>query len=315
MKPSRRDFLGSAVGSAVSSPLGGQSAARKMRICLSTGMIGVRASLMEAVRLASQYGFEAVELGLGEVAALSDSAMSQLRDELKAKGLELGAGGISVPVGRAQEQFTAWISDLSKLAAAFQRAGGKRVVTWIACAHDKLTYLQNFRLHVTRIGQVAAVLGDHGISFGLEYVGPKTAWSRQRYPFIHTMQETKELIAETGKRNLGFLLDSWHWYTAGETPADILSLRNEEIVGVHLNDAPAGIPVDQQVDNRRAMPAATGVIDVGGFLGALQQVGYDGPVAAEPFDAELRQLGPDQALQRTMDAMRKAFALTKSSVS
>ena len=51
------------------------------------------------------------------------------------------------------------------------------------------------------------------------------------------------------------------------------------------------------------------MIDTGVFLNALHQVGYDGPVVAEPFDAELRKLPPDEALTRTAQAMQKAFAL------
>ena len=51
-------------------------------------------------------------------------------------------------------------------------------------------------------------------------------------------------------------------------------------MSVDLNDAPAGIPVDEQVDNKRELPAATGVIDVKAFLGCLKEIGYKGPVRA-----------------------------------
>ena len=44
----------------------------------------------------------------------------------------------------------------------------------------------------------ARVLRDHEQRFGLEYVGPKTSWTAKRYPFVHSMAETKELIAEIG---------------------------------------------------------------------------------------------------------------------
>ena len=45
-----------------------------------------------------------------------------------------------------------------------------------------------------------------------------------RFPFVHTMAEMKELIAEIGRDNVGLVLDSWHWYTAGETDADMKAL-------------------------------------------------------------------------------------------
>ncbi len=57
------------------------------------------------------------------------------------------------------------------------------------------------------------------------------------------------------------MLDSWHWYLAGETEADLLALNNKEIILVDLSDVPSGIPMDQQEDFSRELPATTGIID------------------------------------------------------
>jgi len=167
--------------------------------------------------------------------------------------------------------------------------------------------MANLRIHARRLREAAGILKDHGIRFGLEYVGPKTSWSTRRYPFVHTMAEMKELMAEIDRPNVGFVLDSWHWYTAGETKKDLLTLRADQVVSVDLNDAPAGIPVDQQADGKRELPAATGVIDAASFLGALQAIGYDGPVRAEPFNDAVRKMPPAEALAATKAAIDKAF--------
>jgi sugar phosphate isomerase/epimerase len=82
-------------------------------------------------------------------------------------------------------------------------------------------------------------------------------------------------------------------------------------VACDLNDAPAGLAVDEQMDLRRELPAATGVIDVQTFLQALVQIGYDGPVRAEPFNEALNAMDNEAAVTATADAMRKAFALVK----
>ena len=79
-----------------------------------------------------------------------------------------------------------------------------------------------------------------------------------------------------------------------------------------LNDAPAGIPVDQQLDSQRELPAATGVIDLKAFLGSLVAIGYDGPVRAEPFNKTLNQMDNDDAIAATSAALRKAFALVEA---
>jgi len=295
-----------AIADDIKRPAGG-ARARKFKVCLSPGLIGVKANLKESIDLAARFGFEAIEPVAGELGSMSDDALKQLRDSMKSKKIVWGATSISSPFARSDDDFKGVLGKLPDVAAAMQRVGARRVATWVLPGENKLTYLENFRRHAKRVREIARIFGDHDLVFGLEYVGPRTSWSRSRFPFIHTLREMRELIAETGCKNVGLLLDSWHWYTAGETPGDLNTLRNEDIVAVHLNDAPSGVAIDQQVDNRRTLPAATGVIDIGAFFNALIAVGYDGPVAAEPFDNSLRELPPEQAVQRTSEAIKKAL--------
>ena len=109
--------------------------------------------------------------------------------------------------------------------------------------------------------------------------------------------------------NVGLLVDSWHWYTSHGTVEELVQLSNKDIVHVHVNDAPAGVKVDEQVDNRRGLPATTGVIDMKGFINALVKIGYDGPVEVEPFDQDLRKLEPDTAVQKTAESLGRVWDL------
>ena len=278
---------------------------------LGCGHIGVAADQRQAMRFAQQYGFEAVEPAPGFLNKLSDAELQELLADLEAKKLVWAAAGLPLDFRGDEARFREGLERLGEFARGLERAGVSRVATWLSPSHRSLTYVANFRQHARRLREAAKVLADHGQRLGLEYVGPKTSWTAGRFPFIHTMAEMKDLIAEIGRDNVGFLLDSWHWYTAEETEADLLALQGRDVVACHLNDAPQGIPVDQQVDNRRALPCATGVIDLKGFLGALVKIGYDGPIVAEPFSKELRVLAPEEAVAATAAAMKKAFALVQ----
>jgi sugar phosphate isomerase/epimerase len=150
---------------------------------------------------------------------------------------------------------------------------------------------------------------DHGIKFGLEYLGMRTMLNQNRYPFISTMEECRDLIATTGQRNVGFVLDSFHWYCANENIEDIRSLSPSEVVVVDINDARSGFTRETQVDGKRELPLATGVIDLKSFLQGLVDIGYDGPVRTEPFNQELNKMDDAPALQTNMKAIRKALAL------
>ena len=79
-----------------------------------------------------------------------------------------------------------------------------------------------------------------------------------------------------------------------------------------MNDAPAGRPKDEMKDSPREMPGATGVIDIAGFLRALKEIGYDGPVTPEPFKNELKDLPNDEArLKLVGKAMNEIFHKAK----
>jgi len=315
---SRREFLAvgglGALGVATLSPPAEAKAAaelpeRKFYMLLSCGRIGVKASFPESVDLAVKYGFEGVDPNAEYFSRLSDDELKRLLDELKSKNLRLGAAGLPVDFRKDEATFNEGLKKLPAVAATLEKAGVTRVSTWIMPCSNELTYLQNFRSHASRLRLCATILQDHGQRLGLEYVSPKTLWTSQKQPFLHTLSETKELLVAIGTDNLGVQLDSWHWFNAGENEADLLTLRNQDIVTVDLNDAPAGIPLEKQVDSARELPAATGVIPVKVFLGALRKIGYDGPIQAEPFNAALRAMPTEQAVAATAAAMKKALAL------
>ena len=282
---------------------------RKMTLCLTPGSIGVSADQRQTIELAAHHGFEAVEPFGSYLATLSDAEIDNLTGTLKAKGLVWGAAGLPVEFRQDDARFERTIGSLPGVAKALRTAGVQRVGTWLSPGHNSLTYLQNLRLHTKRLGEAAKVLKDHGLRLGLEYVGTQTSRINRKYPFVQTMAEMRELIGAIAMGNVGLVLDSWHWWTAGDTAADIQALQNEDVVSVDLNDAPAGVPKEQQLDGKRELPCATGVIDVATFLTALQRIGYDGPVRAEPFNKALNDLDNDAACEAALKAMRKAFQL------
>lgn len=303
-------FVAASAGGGLSAQ---ENSRRKMTINLMPGMIGVRANQREVIELAHAHGFESVEAMGGELARMSADEIKELLETMRSKRVVFGAAGLPVDFRGEESKHEEGLRELPKIAEALQHAKVTRMGTWIMPGHNSLTHLQNLKQHGKRLRQIADILGERKIQLGLEYVGTKTLRDRFQYEFVHTMAETKELIAEIGAKNVGFILDSWHWWNANETDQDILTLKAEQIVACDLNDAPAGKPKEQQIDGQRELPLATGVIPVESFLNALQKLGYDGPVRAEPFNKPLNDLENEEACAKTFDAMQRAFALIKVS--
>lgn len=288
------------------------SSTREFTLDLRCGSIGVKANQIEAIELAAKHGFESVNAEPAYLAKLSAAERLELIGKLEEHELVWGAAGLPVEFRRDEATFRGGAQNLPKLAAALQDAGVTRVGTYLMPCHDELTYTANLRQHARRLRECAKILADHGQRLGLEYVGPKTLWTSRRYPFVHCMAETKDLIDEIGENNVGFVLDSWHWFTADESVDDLKALSNKDIVACDLNDAPKGKSLDEQIDNQRELPSATGVIDLKSFLQTLVAVGYDGPIRAEPFNQSLNEMENDQAIAATAEAMKKSFALVES---
>ncbi|MBI2942176.1 MAG: sugar phosphate isomerase/epimerase [Chloroflexi bacterium] len=275
---------------------------------LSAGAIGVRAPLAEVIELARTNGFAGVDFSIVEVAELAArDGVAAVRRLFADAGVRPGAWGLPVDWRGDETRWREGLRALPDQAALAVELGARRCATWVLSTSDERPFEENFRWHAERFRPIAETLGRHGVRLGLEFIGPKTMRTSKRYPFIYTLDGMRELNRAIGTGNMGILLDAWHWYTSGGTLADLATLTSPEVVLVHINDAPAGIPVDEQIDRVRCLPMETGVIDLPGFLRALQAIGYDGPVVVEPFSERIRSLPPAEAVREAAASVRRAW--------
>jgi len=311
---SRRNFVRFTAASTAGlflSPTLGISAAQKrlFKISLNPFAIGVNLGQEALIEKAVEYGFEAILPIPAQLAEMGEGERNEFLSKMKAANLSWDAAGLTVDFRKTEDLFRQGIENLPKIAHALQKSGVRRMSTWIMPTHEELTYLENFKQHASRLKEITEIIKDFDIKLGLEYVGPKTLTSLHKYPFLSSMKEAFELIDEINVPNLGIQLDSFHWYCAEETIADLESLTNEQIVTCDLNDATAGRSVAEQIDGERELPGDSGVIDLKAFISALIKIGYDGPVRAEPFNAKLNNMEDAAALSATAKAMKRTANL------
>lgn len=265
--------------------------------------VGVDRPFPEAARLAADCGFDAIAV---DTEYLTEHGPDAYADVLDEHGLRTGAMSLPVDVAGDEDDYRESLDALPTVAEAAAAVGVDRATTYLMSFSDERPFEENFAFHRERLEPVAEVLADHGIDLGLEYLGPATLRAGHDYEFVHTAEGMVELCEAVGE-SVGLLLDSWHWYTAGESAAVVESLDAADVVAVHLNDAPEGIARDEQTDTVRRLPGETGVIDLTGFLGALDSIGYDGPVMAEPFSDDVDAMADADAARETMAALERVF--------
>ncbi len=271
---------------------------------LEVNAINVRADFPRSVELAARYGFQGVHLDLDEVATLGIARAKEILDRA---GIRPSAFRFPIDYTQPEPRFKAKLDRFPAQCEVAQALGITRTAYWIRPFHDEMDFDRNYAFHLDRLGRLGTVMKQYGIRMGLEFIGPKTLLPGHPYTFIRTMDGMLKLCREIGTGNMGLLLDAYHLYTSHGSIADVERLTDADIVEVHVNDAPAGIPVDEQLDLVRALPGETGVIDLVGFLKALARVGYSGPVMVEPFSERVNAMAPDDAVRTTAEALDKVW--------
>jgi sugar phosphate isomerase/epimerase len=126
-----------------------------------------------------------------------------------------------------------------------------------------------------------------------------------------------EVIRRAAVPNVGLMIDVWHFYNSGATPALLEHLPVGSVAAVQLNDGPRvhenflqharadrRLPGDGDLDVVGLLRAIAAV----GLLRAIAAVGYTGPLSVEANTPELRALPAREAANRAADAARTVLA-------
>ena len=262
---------------------------------LSPVTAGGGLSLAEQVALCARHGFAGLEISIESVRHLGIDAA---RAMFQSSGVKPVTFGLPVEWRKDEETFRAGLEGLPVLSRLAAELGVTRCTTYVFPSTDAPIeeYIETSK---RRFAEIARVLSEQNIDLGLEFLGPQQFrpdpdkfWF---YDIAGGLKAADEINDEAGTRNVGLLVDCWHWYASGGTLMDLAAIPLEQIVHVHINDAPLGVPLANLVDNVRELPGATGEIDVRGFLSTLKALGYEGPVAVETFSEKLKAMSPDDA--------------------
>jgi sugar phosphate isomerase/epimerase len=275
------------------------AAEHNMFLALNSVLLSGRVPWPDFAKLAAKTGYPGTDIMLGPAMKEGLTATRDLLAELKIK-----PAAIDFPVEFRKDDaaFAAGLEKLKQAAPFASAIGCPRMVTYILSSSPmpkeelRATYKKRF-------SEAARILADSNVRLGLEFLGPLHI--RKAFPneFIWRMNEMLE-FAESCGPNVGLLLDAWHWHTAGATTDDILRAGKDRIVHIHFDDAP-DLPPEQIRDNERLLPGE-GVINLTGFLQALDKIGYRDALSVEVF-GRLKNDTPEDAARKGLEASLGVF--------
>ena len=271
---------------------------------ISPGNIGHGLSFKSAAEVSARHGFTGFSF---DIAGDSVLPAEETKELLKKTGMRAAGFGLPVDFRGDRAVFESGLAELKNYARYAAEIGANRCVTWIMPSSDTVPYEENFIFHRDRLKKCCEILREYGVVFGMEFVGTPSARRNAKYDFIYNLDQMLDLCGAIGTGNAGLLLDVWHWDLAGQTKNDFKKLTNELVAYVHINDAPAGVPAEDQVDSVRGLPGETGVLKIADFFEGLLSIGYDGPVVAEPFEPKLAKMPYEEALSVVMDSINRVW--------
>ena len=134
---------------------------------------------------------------------------------------------------------------------------------------DHLSAAERDAILLENISAIADIGAPHGIKFQIEVVA---------FTAFNSLQHALDLIKQSGKDNLGVVVDFWHLHAGGgTTPDDVARMDKELIYGVHFCDGRAAKPGeawDEWVQRNYA--PGEGDVDIAAWVAAVKATGYDG---------------------------------------
>lgn len=275
---------------------------------LNTEALGVSGTPSEVIELAMSYGFKGLDLDIVDFAAQVKAAgMAKARRAYDSARLRFTAFRLPVEWHEDPERFK---SDLAELGATLELAkelGCERAITTIEPAGDMRPFHENYEFHRRKLAELAAAIEPYGIRLVVEFLAPAIHKRGRAFQFIQTVDQVLMLLKSVTAKNIGLVLDTWHWHLGGGTLDQIRSLSADKIIAVYLADCDPDVTAANVTDKSRRLPGETGVIDCAAILSALGEMRYEGPITPYPFKESLVGQSRDKIVKSASTAIDQAW--------
>jgi len=243
---------------------------------------------LEAAKAA---GFDYVELGATEIAALSDAEFEAAADRIKELGIATPVANLFLPgtlkVTGPETNPEAQMAHVRKVFTRLAKLGTEIVVFGSGGARrvpDGFAKDEAFKQLVDFGKRAATEARLHGITIAIEPL------RKQETNIINSAGEGLELVNAIGHPNFQLMIDFYHLASEQEDPAIVLRAKD------HLRHLHVANPTG------RVFPQKWEEFDYAPFFANLKAIGYDKRISMEGNTTDLAAQGPV-----TIALLRKAF--------
>ncbi len=265
-----------------------------MIYCLNTSTIKPQ-PILEKIRLVGEAGYQGIELWLNDVweHVARGGEVSEIEKAVSDHGLIVP----SVIAMRQWGDFEGWEHQLVLDEARRRFALGARLGAPFIVATPPLEKTEVQHLP-QRYGELLEIGREEGIRPTFEYIS--------FFKSVHTLNQAWEIVQKCGDPDATLILDAFHNWNSGSTMDDLRRIPADRISHYHIDDASSSKPALSQTDPDRVMPG-DGQIDLESEIKTLREIGYEGTVSLELFNADWWERDPAETLRIGLERMRELF--------
>jgi 2-keto-myo-inositol isomerase len=261
----------------------------------------MKADLATDIRAASGAGFDCLEIWAAKLKTfLRTNSAADLKRLFEEQSLEpYSINSIEHVTFRdadAHEQLLKECEDLCRLAAEINCPYVVVVPSPLPPGVSRDQVIEESVCVLTLLGGIAE---RYGIGLAFEFLG-------QQDCSVQTLALADEIVRQVARKNVGLVIDSFHFYAGGSTVESIEVLDPKRLFIFHINDAEDRAR-EVLEDKHRLLPGL-GILPLKEIVGGLKQIGYDGVTSVEIFRPEYWERDPFELAREARAATLKVLS-------
>ena len=271
---------------------------------LNATALGVSGRQSELIELSLTYNFKGLDIDIEDVAKRAKNhGVDHAKRFLESADIKVGGFRLPVRLDADEATYQKELERLPQLLEIAATLGVQRCFTHIQPASDELPYHENFERHRKRIAEIAEQLAKHDLRLGVGFSTLPASREGREYQFIFEAEPLLLLLKSVGAKNVGLLLDLFHWHVGGGSANRLRELGCDKIIVVWLADLAEDADPKNVIDKNRVLPRTDGPVDVVGALQLLAELNYEGPVTLAPYPRQFTGMTRDAIIQKASDVL------------
>jgi 2-keto-myo-inositol isomerase len=148
--------------------------------------------------------------------------------------------------------------------------------------------------------ELASIAERHNLGLAFEFQSQKDC-------SVQTLELADEIIQKVNRRNIGLVIDSFHFHVGGSTIKMIDALDPKRLFIFQINDA-EDLPSGQLTDAHRLLPGL-GVLPLPEIIAALRRIGYEGVASVDASRPEYWERDPFELARAAKAAVESVLAI------